>query len=218
LVTLKYGFLNTLYFNRTGTKFGTQFTFQDNRDRSLLTNGVESRKNLTRAFKSRWNITRLYTLSLLTSNGTKSNISAFFPQRNFEINQVEVEPKFTYQPNSKFRISIFYSYQEKSNNEALGGEKLFAQKGGIELKYNIASKGSFRASVNYINNRFNSSNNASLTYEMLEGLQSGSNMTWEVTYQRNISKHMQLSINYNGRKSEESPVIHTGGVQVRAFF
>ena len=31
LVTLNLGFLNTIYFNRTGTKFGTQFTFQDNR-------------------------------------------------------------------------------------------------------------------------------------------------------------------------------------------
>jgi len=63
-----------------------------------------------------------------------------------------------------------------------------------------------------------SNGNASLDYEMLEGLQEGSNMTWEITYQQNLSKHMQLSINYNGRKSEESPIIHTAGVQVRAFF
>ena len=76
----------------------------------------------------------------------------------------------------------------------------------------------FRAGFNYINNKFTTTNNASLAYEMLEGLQQGANMTWEMTYQQNISKHMQLSINYNGRKSEENPVIHTGGVQVRAFF
>lgn len=218
LVTLNYGFLNTIYFNRTGTKFGTQFTFQDNRDRSLLTNGVESRKNLNRALKSRWNITRMYTLSLLTANGIKSSVSAFFSNRNFEIEMTEVQPKLTVQPNSKFRISIFYNYQEKRNSNFYGGEELFAQKGGTELRYNVASKGSFRASLNYINNSYTSSNNASLTYEMLEGLQPGSNITWEMTYQRNISKHMQLSINYNGRRSEETPAIHTGGVQVRAFF
>jgi len=29
---------------------------------------------------------------------------------------------------------------------------------------------------------------------------------------------MQLSLNYNGRKSENTNFIHTGGVQVRAFF
>ena len=96
--------------------------------------------------------------------------------------------------------------------------ELISQKIGGELRYNLASKGSFRSTFNYIDNEFVSNSNASLDYEMLEGLQPGSNMTWELTYQQNLSKHMQLSINYNGRKSEESKIIHTAGVQVRAFF
>jgi hypothetical protein len=29
---------------------------------------------------------------------------------------------------------------------------------------------------------------------------------------------MHLNLNYNGRKTENNKVIHTGGVQVRAFF
>ena len=218
LVTLNLGFLNTIYFNRTGTKFGTQFTFQDNKDRSLLTNGIESRQNLTRALKTRWNITRRYTLSLLTANGEKSSISEFFNNRNFEIKSVEIEPKFTFQPNAKFRVSLMYVYEEKSNSEFFGGEDLVSQKAGTEIRYNLASKGSFRAGFNYIQNKFTITNNASLAYEMLEGLQQGSNITWELTYQQNLSKHMQLSLNYNGRKSEDTPTIHTGGVQVRAFF
>ena len=218
LVTLNLGFLNTIYFNRTGTKFGTDFTFQDNRDRSLLTNGIESRKNLSRALKIRWNITRMYTINLLTSNGTKSNVSEFFSNRNYELSIVEIEPKLSFQPNVKFRASILYNYKEKTNNEYYGGEELISQKIGGELRYNVAAKGSFRATYNYIQNQFSLTNNASLAYEMLEGLQDGENMTWELVYQQNLSKYMQLSINYNGRKSNETPVIHTGGVQIRAFF
>ena len=218
LVTLNLGFLNTIYFNRTGTKFGTQFTFQDNRDRSLLTNGIESRKTIVRAVKTRWNITRIYSITLLTSKGEKSSNSEFFNAKNFDLEIVEAEPKFTIQPNTKFRVSLLYNYKEKINTVFLGGEELIAQKLGIELRLNRASKGSFRAGFNYIENEFISDGNASLDYEILEGLQEGANMTWELTYQQNISKHMQLSINYNGRKSEDSPIIHTGGVQVRAFF
>ena len=218
LVTLNLGFLNTIYFNRTGTKFGTQFTFQDNRDRSLLTNGIASRKTIVRAIKSRWNITRIYSATLLASNGLKSSNSAFFNAKNFEIEMKEAEPKFTIQPNTKFRASLLYSYKEKLNAPLLGGEELVAQKLGIELRLNRASKGSFRTGFNFIDNKYISSGNPSLDYEILEGLQEGANMTWEFTYQQNISKHMQLSLNYNGRKSEESPIIHTGGVQVRAFF
>jgi len=218
LVTLNLGFLNTIYFNRTGTKFGADFTFQDNRDRSLLTNGVEARRNLNRALKTRWNITRVYSISLLGANGYKSNVSEFFSSRNYVLLIYEAEPKFSYQPNTKFRASVYYNYQEKSNALYLGGEELISQTIGSELRYNIASKGSFRALFNLIDNEFSGTQNASLSYEMMEGLQNGTNMTWELNYQQNLSKHMQLSVNYNGRSSDNSPVIHTGGVQVRAFF
>lgn len=218
LVTLNLGFLNTIYFNRTGTKFGSDFTFQDNRDRSLLTNGIETRRNLNRALKTRWNISRTYTITVLAANGSKSNTSQFFSNRNFYLTIYEAEPKFSYQPNAKFRASVLYNYQEKENADYHGGEELISQTIGGELRYNVASKGSFRASYNYINNEFSETNNTALAYEMMEGLQPGINMTWELNYQQNLSKHMQLSINYNGRSSDNSPIIHTGGVQVRAFF
>lgn len=218
LVTLNLGFLNTIYFNRTGTKFGSDFTFQDNRDRSLLTNGIETRRNLNRALKTRWNITRVYTITLLGANGTKSNSSQFFNNRNYFIKIYEAEPKFSFQPNAKFRASVLYNYKEKTNGLNFGGEELISQTVGGELRYNVASKGSFRASYNYISNEFSVTNNTALAYEMMEGLQEGVNMTWELNYQQNLSKHMQLSINYNGRVSDDAPVIHTGGVQVRAFF
>ena len=218
LVTLNLGFLNTFYFNRTGTKFGADFTFQDNRDRSLITSGIESRKILNRILKTRWNITRVYTVNLLASNSTKMVNSQFFTNRNFNLIIHELEPKLTIQPSSKFRTSIWFNYKEKINEEFLGGEEAISKNIGGEVRYNIASKGSFRAKFNYIENQFSITDNASLAYEMLEGLQSGVNLTWEATFQQNLSKHMQMSINYTGRKSDETPVIHTGGVQVRAFF
>jgi len=53
---------------------------------------------------------------------------------------------------------------------------------------------------------------------MLEGLKPGVNYTWNVGYQRSISKNLQLSVQYNGRKSEGNKFIHSGGMEVRAFF
>lgn len=218
LVTLNLGFLNTIYFNRTGTKFGADFTYQDNRDRSLLTSGIESRTVLTRALKTRWNITRIHTVNLLTSNGVKLVNSEFFFNKNYHLTIQEIEPKYTVQPNAKFRTSVWYNYKEKINAENLGGEEAISQRLGVEVRYNIAAKGSFRAAFNYIDNDFSITSNPTLSYEMLEGLQDGVNLTWEMTYQQNLSKHMQLSLNYNGRKSDGTQIIHTGGVQVRAFF
>jgi len=219
LVTLNLGFLNTIYFNRTSTKWSMDYTYQDNQDKSLLTNGIESRRYFTRTLKFRWNLTRILTFNTTLANGVKSNKSQFFANQNFYLTHYEAEPKLIIQPNVKFRVTMLYNYKEKNNDEAYGGQILLAHKVGGEIRYNIATKGSFLANVNFIENRYdNSTNNETLDYEMLEGLQQGSNTTWEVVYQQNLSKHMQLSLNYNGRKSNDSPVIHIGGVQVRAFF
>jgi hypothetical protein len=60
--------------------------------------------------------------------------------------------------------------------------------------------------------------NTALSFEMLESLHAGENITWGVSWQRNLSNNMQLSITYDGRKSETTKVIHVGGAQVRAYF
>jgi hypothetical protein len=53
---------------------------------------------------------------------------------------------------------------------------------------------------------------------MLEGLRSGANYTWNFSYQRSVSRNLQLSLQYNGRKSENNRTIHSGGMELRAFF
>jgi len=111
-----------------------------------------------------------------------------------------------------------FNYKQKDNDALFGGEKSITKNIGLEMRYNIASKGSFLATFNYIDNYLSNTLNSSLAYEMLAGLQQGINTTWQISFQRNLSKHMQLSINYNGRKSEQVKTIHSGNVQVRAYF
>ena len=53
---------------------------------------------------------------------------------------------------------------------------------------------------------------------MLEGLQPGKNQTWRLLLQKNLTQYLDININYQGRNSETSKTIHTGNVQLRAFF
>jgi hypothetical protein len=53
---------------------------------------------------------------------------------------------------------------------------------------------------------------------MLAGLQAGKNSTWRLLLQKNLTQYLDININYQGRKSDTSDTIHTGNVQLRAFF
>jgi hypothetical protein len=65
---------------------------------------------------------------------------------------------------------------------------------------------------------FEGNANSAVSYEMMEGLKAGKNYVWSLNYQRLLSKNLQLSIQYSGRKSGESKTIHTGGMEIRALF
>jgi hypothetical protein len=111
-----------------------------------------------------------------------------------------------------------YRRSEKNNDVTLGGEKAISETAGIDLKYNVANKGSFQAYGKFILIRFDGTQNTPVAFEMQEGLKNGNNYTWGLTYQRTLSNNMQINFNYDGRKSPDVKIVHIGGVQVRVFF
>lgn len=216
LVTVSSTVSNTFYINRLGTKFGTDLFIQSNKSKSLLTNGVESRSAISREVRSRYNASNSVTINTIIGWNEKSNNSELFSARNFEIESFEIEPKISYQPGVVFRVSILGEYSDKNNR--LGSEKAISRTLGTEMQYSKPGKGTMTVDIRYIDIDFNGGSNSALSFEMLEGLQAGGNTTWSVNLQRNLSKVLQLSVNYSGRKSENISTIHTGGMQLRAFF
>jgi hypothetical protein len=74
------------------------------------------------------------------------------------------------------------------------------------------------SSFTYVNNRFSGNANSAVGFQMLEGLQAGKNLVWQVMLQKNITNFLDINVNYQGRKSEDIRAIHTGNVQLRAYF
>ena len=124
----------------------------------------------------------------------------------------------TWQPNTSMRAILSFKYTEKKNRQEFGGEQALIQDLGAEFRYNTAGKGSVLVNANLVDITFDGVANSSLGNEMLSGLKAGTNVTWSVSVQRNLSNNLQIDLTYNGRRSEGVPVIHVGGAQVRAFF
>jgi len=223
LVSVNSSFANTFYFNRMNPKFGAEFFYFNNRNKSLLTNGFQSRSLFQNELRLRYNVNSNYSVELKLTDSKRMNRAENFQNRNYNINTQQIEPKISFQPSVKFRVSISGIYAEKKNDfetELNKGnlEESVNSSFSTELQFNQAGKGTFSLSASYINIKFNAAENNSLAFEMLDGLTKGDNVTWDLRWQRNLANNLQLNLNYGGRKSGDLNVIHTGGMTVRAFF
>lgn len=221
LKTLNSSFRNTLFINQLSSKFGLDLTFQDIRNKVLLVNGLDSRVNRYKEARLRWNFSKQLSCNLAYKDGVKKSNSEFFSSQDFSIKYYEVEPKINLQPNTSFRVTTSFKYTDRKNQITPGEQHAVLQDYGAEVKYNVLQKGSLNVKADFIQIQYSDANkNTSLSYEMLDALKTGQNITWGVVYQRNLSSNLQLSLTYDGRKSQGagSKAIHTGGAQVRAYF
>ncbi|MDX2171939.1 MAG: hypothetical protein SFY56_02390 [Bacteroidota bacterium] len=208
----------SLFFNQTSAVFGADYSFINNQSRQLLTNGIESRSLKSHEVKGRINFFKAWSINTNNTLSEKTNTSQFFSSRNFFIEGFETEQKLIYQPNTNFRMNGIYKFTKKENKIESGFQKAILNTYALELKYNQTEKGSLTARADFIVISFNDLQNSSLAYEMLNGLNVGQNYTWEINYQRNLNSNIQISINYNGRKTPNSNAVHLGSAQIRAFF
>ena len=185
--------------------------------KALIANGFDARDQNYHQLNIRYNISRKFTLKASGEIGSKRQGATYTSSRNFDVDYYKPELSFSYQPSTSLRLTLLANYNNKLNN-SLERERAQLLNSGLEFRFNQPKKGSLQANFNLIMIDFTGIANTPIAYEMLEGFQDGLNMTWGVSYQRNIAKFLQLSISYTGRSSKGSKVVHTGGMEVRAFF
>ena len=145
------------------------------------------------------------------------SLSDNFYSRNFRIVTQRVLPKVSYIFNENAQFDLFYQYSAK-DNEIGQQEQLKQNNFGLSFTYNNPKAIALIGQFNYFNNDFVGSPNSPVAYQMLEGLRPGNNFTWSVLGQKKLTKFLDLNVNYLGRKTEGSKAIHTGSVQLRAYF
>lgn len=216
LVSTSSSFRNMFSFNRTNPVFGADFILNQSLNKNLLTNGFEGRELKTMELQTRWNITSNLTLINKASISYKSKTAAYFTDNNYLIRNYKSENTFRIQPDVKYRFEITYKYDDKQNTK--GNDMAVHHDGGLTFQYSAAQKSTLNTSFNYIEVRYKGTGNNSLTYELLNGLQQGTNYTWELGWNKQLSRYFQMSIQYNGRAGDDTNTIHIASMRVRAMF
>ncbi len=219
LIAVQDGKRYTLFYNRNGRGFAGDFTYQISENKQLLIQGFESRERREWISNAKVDLSSEYTFRVTTSLGRLSNQSDFLDSRNFDLAINSYKPQLIWQPSNVLRL--IGSYERKSKNNEFtesSNESSVSQVYSTELTWNQVGKGSLRGIFSLVKIDFRGDPASYLGYLLLDALQPGTNQTWQINWQQKISKGMQLSLLYNGRKSEDVSAIHTGSVQVTAFF
>jgi len=218
LINQSQNFRTTLFFNRGNSKYSLDYTFLSGNSKVLLTNGFDSRLSQSHVFKGRYSLSRLITVSAKGSFGNKIYLSEFFGNRIYDYDYFEIQPVVQLVLGTSHRIEIKSKIFDALNANIYGGEKSRNIEFGGEYRYTKASKGALNIGMNFINVDYKGTSNSTLGYELLRGLQNGSNLTWKLNYQQTMSNNIQITISYDGRSSETSDVIHIGRVVARYLF
>lgn len=217
LLGLNRSFRNSLFYNRGKQKHSVTYTIVDNKSRSLLSVGGIANASRSHQLQYAHLVGGSWLFSLGSRTIFASAESENYPTRNYEIEGYQFQPKISYLFSKNASWDIFYERQQKDNvindRETLGQDRF-----GTSFSYTGSKKFSANGEFSLYDNKFTGNALSPVAYQMLEGLQAGQNMTWRLLLQKNLTQYLDINVNYQGRKSETSKAIHTGNVQLRAFF
>jgi hypothetical protein len=217
LIGLNLSLRNSLYFNRNIQKYSTSYTFGKQRNKQQYFIGTQENNTKTHQIDFIHKFATFWLFDLMGKVSENDLQTENFNNRNYSIEGKEIQPKITFLHTQNKRFTAFYHYKNKANSLE-NFEALKQQKFGIEYYYISEKQDQITANINVFLNDFIGDTNTPVAYQMLEGLQAGKNYTWNLLFNRKLNSFLNLNLNYLGRKSENSKIIHTGNIQLRAVF
>lgn len=217
LLGLNSSFRNSLYFNRGKQDHSVTYTTLFGQSKSLLNVGSQENSNFSHQLQYAHLVQKTWLFNMSLQTISTESESENYETKNFEIDGYKIQPKISYLFNKNASWDIFYERQQK-DNQINAREALSQDRFGTSFTYASEKKFTANGEFSLYRNAFEGDPLSPVAYTMLEGLQPGQNLTWRLLLQKNLTQYLDVNVNYQGRKSETSKSIHTGSVQLRAFF
>lgn len=217
LLMSQNNFNQTVFFNRNNSKYGFDFNYLFLDATQLLLYGIEV--NNTKQFLSqcRWNAAKKILLNLAFRKSQKSSSLAVAENRNYLIDGIAIEPSISFFQNNTIRLTGTYKYETKQNANIFGGQKSDAQTVQIDGRWSQIKSGVINARFSWVNTDFRGEKNMVVDFNMLESLKVGRNWLWKLSWDRRLGKGIEMSLEYEGRSSTNSDLIHNGRMSLRAI-
>jgi hypothetical protein len=203
-----------LQWNVMDPRWGASLAYQWNQSKSGLTLGYEWREEQFISPQLRAGLAEIWSFMPGYKKGWKKVASDFLSNRNYQVEYDAYWLQVQWKPSKAWLIQLQPEWTQK----------LTESNGNVVIKRCVARgqlQGSQRQNwlgeIGFHQISYSGKEQGSVYYDLLEGLQTGENVTWSAQWQTMLGK-LQWSIVYNGRSSRNHSVIHTGTLQVKAVF
>jgi hypothetical protein len=214
---LNLSFRNSLFFNRGKQNYTTNYTYLSTETEALQSIGQLNSELESHQISFLHKIAEQWLFTLNAHTGFTSSSSDSFANRNFKIIGEQLRPQISYLFSASNRIDLFYELDEKEN-KLNDPAQLTQHNLGVSWSFTKAQNFAINGEARYVDNQFEGQAFSPVGFQMLEGLQAGTNFTWDLLFQKNLTKFLDVNLTYNGRSSENAPTVHTGSVQLKAYF
>ncbi len=217
LLGYNYTLKNIFYLNKSQQRYSIVFTYAENKSKNSFSFGSTKNSSIIKKLNFIHKIEDLYLLEIIGNKIKKYSWSENFDNKNYRLDEYNLNPSITYLASDNNRINFFYKISN-INNSLGQQESLTQQNFRISLFLNQKEKKGFVSEFNYYKNNFVGDSNSIISYVMMNGLQNGENYTWSVRFQRKLSRLIDINFIYQGRNSKNARTVHNGSIQLKAVF
>lgn len=214
LVALNVARRHGLFFNRANEHYDLQLSNTDRRNRRVLTTGYESSRNEDWTLRFRYRPGDHLSLEAAGVSGRREADSEFFNNKDYKIQRRSLEPSASWQPGElRLVAGVILATEDNvlTTDSAEATERL-------ELSFEGNYKSWLTTRFRWIDISFEGDPRSPVGFALLQGLQPGRNLIWNVGATRQLGKYLQLTVSYEGRQTGEAKTVHVGRAQVQAFF
>ena len=224
LLSASYNLRQDLFLFQSSPLGSLNLNYLDNQVKLFLSTGPELRTQQSLGMLGRLslggNLERSQSLEIEARRGQRSLDAGPSSIRNYQISFWEANPELNLQFGSRLRLSGGYSYQWRANQDSLQQVIAVTQSHRLimQSRWNLKNFNNLNARLELAYLQEDGEAGSGAQFELRQGLQPGANAIIQVLSTFRLLKNVELSFTYDGRLSPLVPPVHTGRIQVRAFF
>ena len=220
ILNANYSLRQDLTFFQNSPRGDIRFSWLDNQSVLFLTTGQEQRVSRYLGLGQRLNLNESRSLENDIRIGRRALMAENFPERNYLIPYIEWNPKVNVQWNRKIRVTGGYTFKNSTNesSDGQGDSRVQQHRIGLDSRFNLGERNNIFVKAELVRLNQVGEPPVAAAFEMKEGLEPGWNGLWQGFFTWYLLQNVEFSVTYDGRAAAGQSIIHTGRIQVRAFF